>query len=433
MTDPATTAIGGIGLLMVLMLVGMPVSFAMLLSGLLGIALFASPAAAYKLLATNLWDNFASYTLSVIPLFSLMGQFAFRSGLTRGLYNAAYKWVGHLPGGIAGTTIVASSGFSSISGSDSATCAAIGTVALPEMKRYGYAPILSTASVAIGGTLGVVIPPSVVLLIIALSTEQSITKLFTAALIPGILLTVLFVLTVVVMCWARPGLGPPGPRFSFLERVKALGGIVETLILFLLVIGGLYAGWFSPTKAGAVGAFGALLIALLRRGLTWESFVQSLLDALRTAAMVMLLLAGAVVFGRFLTITRLPFLLAEWAAALHLPPLLILIAVMAIYVVAGGIMDAMGFLVVTLPIFFPMLVTLGFDPVWLAVALTIITTLGAVTPPVAINVYVVSGLEKDVPITTVFRGIVPFLPAYFICLALMYIFPQLALWLPKSM
>lgn len=431
--DPTLAAIGGIALLALLVLIGMPVSFAMLLSGVVGIALFATPEAAYKLLATNVWDNFASYTLSVIPLFSLMGQFAFRSGITRALYNAAYKWVGHLPGGIGVTTLVASSGFSSISGSNSATCAAIGTVALPEMKRYGYAPVLSTASVAVGGSLGVVIPPSVVLLIIALSTEQSITELFTAALVPGLLLMSLLVLTVIVMCWARPELGPPGPRFPFLERVKALGGVVETLVLFLLIIGGLYAGWFSPTQAGAAGAFGALIIALLRRGLNWQGFVQSLLETLKTSAMVILLLAGSVVFGRFLALTRLPFTLAEWVASLHMPPLLVLIIVLLIYLVGGGVMDDMAFLVVTLPIFFPMLVALGFHPVWLSVVLTIITTLGAVVPPIAINVFVVSGLAEDVPITTVFKGVVPFLPAYFVCLGLLYLFPRLVLWLPKSM
>lgn len=428
--SPSTAAILGLILLFVLMALRMPVSFAMILAGFLGNAYMISTDAAIYMLTTNVWGQLSSYGLSVIPLFVFMGQLAYHSGITERLYNAAYKWVGRLPGGLAGTTILSSAGFASICGSNSATSATMGTIALPEMKRYHYDPALSTGSVAIGGTLGVVIPPSVVLIIIAVQTEQSITQLFLASIVPGLFLTGLFLATVFIICLRNPGLGPPGPQTAMREKLISLTGAVEAMILFLLVIGGLYAGWFTPTEAGAAGSFGALLIGLARRKLSRKEFVNAIAETIRISAMVVLLITGAVIFGRFLTVTRLPFELADWASSLNVPREAILLIVLLIYLIGGCLVDALGFLVVTIPIFYPLAKALGFDPIWYTVVITLVTTMGAVTPPVGVNVYIVSGLSPDIPIGTIFRGVSIFLIAYVICLALLIMFPQVALYLP---
>ena len=431
--DPTLVAVIGLVLMGLLMLLGMPISFTMLAAGVLGNAYLLTPGAAAHMLATNIWVQFSSYGLSVIPLFVLMGQFAYRAGTTERLYDTAYKWVGRLPGGLAGTTIAASAGFSAICGSNSATTATMGTIAMPEMRRYGYDPALSTGAIAVGGTLGVVIPPSVVLIVIAVQTEQSLLRLFVAAVVPGLILTALFLLTIWWMCVRNPALGPLGPKTTWGEKLRSLTGVIETLALFCLVIGGLYLGWFTPTEAGAAGAFGALAIGLLQRGLDFRGIVLSIVESVRISAMVVLLIAGAVLFGRFLTVSRLPFELAEWAAALPVPPVVILLVVLAIYIVGGMLMDALGFLVVTIPIFFPLGIALGYDPVWYTVILTIITTMGAVTPPVGVNVFIVHGLAPEVPIHTIFRGVMYFMLAYALCIALMWIFPATVVGLPNWM
>ena len=431
--SPTTTAIMGMIFLFLLMALRMPVSFAMILAGFMGNAYMISSDAAIYMLATNVWGQLSSYGLSVIPLFIFMGQLAYHSGITERLYNAAYKWVGRLPGGLASTTILSSAGFAAICGSNSATSATMGTIALPEMERYGYDPALSTGSVAIGGTLGVVIPPSVVLIIIAVQTEQSIAQLFMACIVPGFFLTALFLATVFFLCIRNPGLGPKGPIADMREKLISLTGVAEAMILFLLVIGGLYAGWFTPTEAGAAGSFGALLIGLVRRKLSKQEFVKAVAETIRISAMVVLLITGAVIFGKFLTVTRLPFELADWASSLNVPREAILLVVLLIYLVGGCLVDALGFLVVTIPIFFPLAQALGFDPVWFTVVITLVTTMGAVTPPVGVNVYIVSGLAPDVPIGTIFRGVSIFLVAYVICLVLLMIFPGIALMLPKAL
>jgi tripartite ATP-independent transporter DctM subunit len=431
--NPSTVAVLGLILLFVLMALRMPVSFAMILAGFLGNAYMINSDAALYMLATNVWGQLSSYGLSVIPLFVFMGQLAYHSGITERLYDAAYKWVGRLPGGLAGTTILSSAGFAAICGSNSATSATMGTIALPEMKRYNYDRALSTGSVAIGGTLGVVIPPSVVLIIIAVQTEQSITQLFMASIVPGVILTALFLLTVLLLCLRDTSLGPPGPKTTLRQKLVSLTGAIEAMILFLLVLGGLYAGWFTPTEAGAAGTFGALVIGLSRRKLSLKEFIKSISETIRISSMVVLLITGAVIFGRFLTVTRLPFELADWAAGLNVPREAILFVVLLIYLVGGCLMDALGFLVVTIPIFYPLAGALGFDPVWYTVVITLVTTMGAVTPPVGVNVYIVSGLSPDIPIGTIFKGISIFLVAYVICLVLLIIYPQIALFLPRSL
>ncbi len=431
--DPVYAALIGLVIMFGFMVLGMPIAFAMLLAGLLGNAYLLSVPAATHLLSTNVWEQFSSYGLSVIPLFVLMGQFAYRAGVTERLYQAAYKWVGQYPGGLAGTTIAACAGFSAICGSNSATTATMGTIALPEMRRYGYDPALSTGAVAVGGTLGVVIPPSVVMIVIAVQTEQSLLRLFLAGIVPGLILTALFLLTIFVMCVRNPALGPLGPMTSMSDKLKALSGVIEALLLFSLVIGGLYLGWFTPTEAGAAGAFGALVIGLARRSLSFKGIVLSIVESVRISAMVVLLITGAVLFGRFLTVSRLPFELADWAAALPVPPAMILLVVLVIYLIGGALMDALGFLVVTIPIFFPLAAALGYDPIWYTIVLTIVTTMGAITPPVGVNVFIVNGLAPDISIQTIFRGVTYFLLSYAVCLILMWIFPGTVLALPKAL
>ncbi|MEO7852455.1 MAG: TRAP transporter large permease [Rubrivivax sp.] len=428
--EPVLAALIGLGVMFALMLLGMPIAFAMLLTGVLGNAYLLSLPAAMHLLPSNVWEQFSSYGLSVIPLFVLMGQFAYRAGVTERLYEAAYKWVGQYPGGLAGTTIAACAGFSAICGSNSATTATMGTIALPEMRRYRYDTALSTGAIAVGGTLGVVIPPSVVMIVIAVQTEQSLLRLFLAGIVPGLILTALFMLTIVVMCVRNPALGPLGPVTTWSQKLRALSGVIEALLLFALVIGGLYLGWFTPTEAGAAGAFGALVIGLVRRRLSFNGIVQSIAESLRISAMVVLLITGAVLFGRFLTVSRLPFELADWAAALPVAPGVVLMVVLAIYLIGGALMDALGFLVVTIPIFFPLAAALGYDPVWYTIVLTVVTTMGAITPPVGVNVFIVQGLAPDIPVATIFRGVSYFLLAYVLCLSLMWLMPGTVLALP---
>ncbi len=426
-----TLAMLGIVFMFLLMLLRMPVGFAMFFAGFVGFSIVVSPRAAVSILSTDIWAGFASYSLGVIPMFVFMGQIAFRTGVTENLYSAAYKWVGHMKGGMAGTTIAASTAFAAICGSNAATTATMGTIALPEMKKFNYSPMLSTGSVAAGGTLGVVIPPSVVLIIIAIQTEQSIIRLFVANIIPGLLLAGLFMLTVILVCLKYPHLGPAGPKSAIMEKIKSLSGVIEPLVLFFLVIGGLYAGWFTPTEAGAAGSFGALVISLVQRKLNWQSFSLAILDTLRVSAMVMILVGGAVAFGRFLTVTRLPYVLAEWAVDLPISSLFILLIIIFIYIIGGAVMDALGFLTLSIPIFFPLAMALGYEPIWYTVLICIITTMGAITPPVGINAFIVKGLAPEVPMEEIFKGVGLFMFAYVICIVLLIAFPQIAMFLPR--
>jgi len=429
--SPTMVAIIGIVVMLLIMFLRLPVGFALALAGFLGMAYFVSPQAAFHILATDIWGQFSSYGLSVIPLFIFMGYICFNSGISVRLYDAAYKWVGQVRGGIAMATIVADEFFAAICGSNTATAATMGTVALPQMKKYGYDPVLSTSTVATGGTLGVVIPPSVVLIVIGLQTEQSIAKLFFGGIFPGIILGTLFLITIYILCRWNPNLGPAGAKTSLKEKIVAFPGVLEVLILFALVLGGLYAGWFTPTEAGAAGAFGAIIIALARRELTWQRFTKSILDTLQTSCMVVVLVTGAVIFGRFLTATRLPFFLADWASTLPLPPIGILAIVLFIYLIGGCLMDALGFLVVTIPIFFPLLIALGYDPIWTGIILMMVTTTGAITPPVGVNVFVVKGLVPDVPLETIFKGVSYYLAACIVSLVILIAFPKVALFLPN--
>ena len=420
-------ALLGICILFILMFIRMPISFAMFIVGFVGLLLAASPKAAYNVLSADLWNQFSSYSLSVIPLYILMGEVAFRTGIAEKLFESAYKWVGQYRGGMASTTILASAGFASICGSNSATAATMGTMSLPELDKYGYNKSLSTGSIATGGTLGILIPPSTVLIVLALQMEQSIKDLFIASIIPGSLLTGLLILTVVFLCKKDPDLGPAGERFSMGEKVKSLKDVIPIVLLFIFVIGGLYKGLFTPTESGAFGAFGAIILSLAMGKLTWRNFQTSIAGALRSSAMVLMLVVGAMVFGRFLTITRLPYDVSEWVSNLPVPPTFVLIFILIIYIIGGSIMDALGFLIISIPVFYPTVLALGYDPVWFAVILCVVTSMGAITPPVGVNVFVVQSLTPKTPITTIFKGSAYFLVTYIVFIGLLLMFPQIVL------
>jgi len=430
--SPAIIGILGIVvLLIVLFFLGTPVGFAMGIVGFCGFSYMISFKAGLGMLNSEFWSTFSSYGLTVIPLFIFMGQVAFYSGVNEQLYNAAYKWIGYIRGGLAMATIMACSAFAAICGSNAATAATMTTVALPQMNKYKYEPKLSTGAIACGSTLGVVIPPSVVLIVIGLSTGQSIAKLFHGSIGAGIVLSLLLTLTVSAVCRLYPQWGPAGPRTGMIEKLKSLSGAIEMLALFLLVMLGLYFGFFTPTEAGAVGSLLAVLIGVLQQKLTWKGFVSSVVDTLRVSCMVIVIIAGAMIFGRFLTVTRIPFDIATWVVELPVPNTVIMMIIFAIYIVGGMVMDALALLLITIPIFFPVATELGYDPIWFSVTITVVTTLGAVTPPVGATTYVVGGMAKDVALQDVFKGVSFFLPAYILCVIILMIFPQIVTFLPN--
>jgi len=429
--NPVTAGIIGIGLLVFLFLLRMPVAFAMALVGIVGFGYLTTPEAALGLLGRDIFDEFSSYPLSVIPMFILMGTFAYASGISRRLYKTTYTWVGHLRGGLTIATVFACAGFGAICGSSTATAATMGQIALPEMRKYKYDDALATGTVAAAGTLGILIPPSTVFIVYGILTEQSIGKLFVAGILPGILLSIFFAITVALLCWRKPSIGPPGPPTSFKEKLRSTTGIIETLILFILAIGGLFLGWFSPTQAGAIGAGGALLIGLARRQVTWRSFVDAGKEGLRTACMVLFIITGAIIFGHFMAVSRIPFVLAEWLGELPIPPMAVMVIIVFIYFIGGFFMDSMALIVLTVPIFFPLVMKLGFDPIWFGVIIVLVGEMGVITPPVGVNVFVIKGIAPGVPLETIFRGIFPFLAALIIETVILMIFPQIATFLPS--
>lgn len=426
--------IGAIGmLLMVLFLFsGIGVAFAMLLLGLAGFGYIVSMESALKLVAKDFFAMFSSYSLSCIPMFVLMGQIAFNSQISARLYEATYKVFGRVRGSLAMATIAACAGMAAGCGSSPATAATMGAVTLPEMRKYNYGDALATGSVAAGGTLGILIPPSVVLIIYGIMTEQSIAKLFFAGILPGTLLTGLFIATIYVMTRVNPGLGPPGPKTTLKEKaIAVISGTGETVAVFALIMGGLFIGLFTPTEAGAAGAAGMLIVSLVRRKLSWQGFVAAVIETVRTSAMIFLIAAGATVMGHFLAVTRIPYATASWASGLALPAPLVMVLIMVIYVLGGCFVDALALILLTIPILFPVSVALGFDPIWFGIVVVIVTEIALITPPVGINVYIIAGVARDVPMSTVFRGIFPFLVPLFLLIVVLMVFPEIALFLPR--
>ena len=431
-----TVTIGIIGIIVffVILFMRMPIGIAMSAVGVVGFAILSSPESALKMASAEIYSSFSSYTLSVVPMYIWMGFLAYYSGLGASLFNMAYKFVGHLPGGLAMAAQIACAMFGAVCGSNTATAATIGSIALPEMKKYKYHPSLSTASIASGGILGVLIPPSVIFIVYGVATEQSIGKLFMAGIGVGILLMLAYILVIYILTKRNPELGPPGPKATWKERIQSLGGTLgQAAIVFIVSVGGLTAGWFTPTEAGAVGAFGILVVTLASRSIDLKGIKDSLLDTTMTTAMIIFIIAGAGIFGRFISVSRIPFELASWVGELPFPPYVILAFVIFFYLIAGCFIDAMPLILLTIPIFYPVMMDLGYDPIWFGVIICLVVGMGVITPPVGMNVYIIKGVAKDVPLNTIFAGIWPFLYAIIACIIILTIFPQIALFLPNMM
>lgn len=430
---PVTAGLLGFAVLVALMFARIPVGFVMAIVGFLGFGLLTSWSASLNLIARDFFSVFSSYGLTVIPLFIFMGQIAHHTGISGRLFNAANKIMGHLPGGLAIATIGACAGFSAICGSTSATAATMAAVALPEMKKYQYDPSLATGVVAAGGSLGILIPPSTIFIVYGIMTEQSVGKLFMAGVLPGICLTVLFILSIVVWVRLRPELCVRAPKATLRERIASLSGVIETFILFVLVMGGLFIGFFTPTEAGGVGAFGTLAIALIGRNLSWKSFITSLNETTRISCMILVIVAGATVFGHFLAVTTIPAGIGSWVSGLRLPPYLIIGIIIIIYLLLGCLMDSLAMIMLTIPVFYPVVTALGYDPIWFGVMIVLVAEMGVITPPIGINVYIVAGVARDVPLQVIFRGVLRMMIALFLTALLLIAFPQIALFLPGLM
>ncbi len=430
---PTTAGIIGFVVLIALMFLRIPVGFVMTIVGFTGFGLLVTWDASLNLLARDFFSIFSSYNLTVIPLFVLMGQLAHHSGISSRLFNAAHKFFGHLPGGLAIATIGACAGFSAICGSTSATAATMASVALPEMKKFNYDPALATGVVAAGGSLGILIPPSTIFIIYGIMTEQSVGKLFMAGVLPGILLSLLFVATVLIWTRLKPGLCERAPKSTTKEKIASLSGVIETFLLFILVMGGLFIGFFTPTEAAAIGAFGTLIIALIGRNLSWQGFIQSLQETTRISCMILVIVAGATVFGHFLAVTSIPTEIGDWVSELQLHRYIIMGLIIFIYLTMGCLMDSLAMIMLTIPIFFPVVTTLGFDPIWFGVVIVVVTEMGVITPPIGINVYVVAGVARDIPLHIIFKGTAHLLLAQLATAILLILFPQIALFLPSLM
>jgi tripartite ATP-independent transporter DctM subunit len=430
-----TVGLIGIGAMLVLLALRMPIGIAMLLVGTVGFAVThpgGIPVTLY-MLGSYPYGYAAVYELAVIPLFVLMGNVAAVSGMGRDLFTTAYAWVGHWRGGLASATIVSCAGFAALSGSSVASAVTMGRVCLPEMKRYNYDDRLATGTVAAGGTLGILIPPSTAFIVYAILTEQSIGKLLLAGFLPGILLTVLFVVTISIWTRINSELGPRGPVATWPERVRALGKGGPMIAIVIASIGGIYLGVFTPSEAAAVGAFLALLYAIYRRSLGDGNFSFVLLETVKITAFVFLVLIGALVFGPFLAITGLPQQVAAWLTSFDVPSFVILLMLMVLYVFLGMFLEGFSILVLTLPIVIPIVEALGYDLIWFGVLMVILLEMGLISPPVGINVFVVKGLVPDVSLTQVFAGIFPFWFAMIVALIFIVLFPQIALYIPNQM
>ena len=429
--SPVTIGVIGIILLIIFFVLRMPVGFAMALVGLVGFSYLVSLGAGLDILARDIFYTFSSYSLTVIPMFVFMGCIASGAGMSKRLYDAGYLILGRLRGGLAMATILGCAGFAAICGSTNACAAAMGKVSLPEMKRYHYDDSLATGTVSAAGSLGILIPPSTIFIVYGIMTEQSIGKLFIAGVFPGLILAALFIAAVAIVCWRNPSLAPAGEATSWKEKLDGIAGVGEMLVLFLLVICGLFLGWFSPTQAGGAGAAGALLIGLVRRQLTWEGFLNAVKDTLRITCMIMVIVAGAMVFGHFMAVSKIPLILADWVGAMPLPPVAVMAVIVLIFLIGGCFMDSLAMIMLTVPIFYPAVVALGFNPIWFGVIIVLVVEMGVITPPVGINVYVVKGIADGVPLETVFKGVWPFLLAELVMVGILMLFPQIATFLPS--
>jgi tripartite ATP-independent transporter DctM subunit len=431
--DPLLIGSIGILVLIALLFVRMPIAVAMGLTGVVGLIAVVGWQAGLSVLKTAPFASIAKYGFSVVPLFILMGNFCFHAGASRDLYYTVSKWIGHLRGGIAMATVGACAGFAAVSGSSLATAATMGTVALPEMNKYKYNKSLAAGAISAGGTLGVLIPPSTVLVIYGILTETSIAKLFLAGFIPGILEAVFYMATIAIVCRFKPEWGPRGQRYPLKEKIVSLKDTWTIMVLFVGVIGGIYAGIFSPTEAAAIGAFGALILGVARRRLPMASLFASVEGAVKTTAMIFAILIGAMVLGYFMSATRLPFELARMVGELEVNRYVILAAIIGVYIILGCLLVPMAMVILTIPIVFPLVTGQGFDPIWFGIITVRIFEIAQITPPVGMNVFIIKGVAKDVSLEDIYRGIIPFFIADLLHVSLIIAFPQIFLWLPGLM
>ena len=426
------TMIGLIALVVLLglFLTGIELAFAMAAIGFIGFTILNDFNTAVSLMANDLLDALANYGLTAIPLFVLMGQIAFNAGIAKRLYDTTHKFLGHIPGGLAVATVAGATVFKAICGSVAATSATFASVAIPEMDRYGYSKKLSTGIVATVGTLGVLLPPSVTLIVFGIITQQSIGRLFMAGIFPGLIMSFCFILIIFVWCRINPALGPRSEKYAWPERVKTLPSVIWPIVIFLILIGGLMYGFFTPTEAGSIGAFTVFLLCALKRDINFKGFTRSIQESLRTACMVLMLIACSAVLGHFIAVTNIPQASADWIMALPLPKMAICIIIFFVYLLGGSFIDDLAFMILATPIFFPMIIKMGYDPLWAGIMIACTVCIGSVVPPVAICVFIVRNITK-VPMSTIYAGVYPFLASMVFCMILLFIFPQIATYLPS--
>ena len=427
---PVLAGIIGFLIMFVVFFAGLEIGFSMAVIGFLGFSFMTSLLAGTSVMAKDIFDIFSSYSLTVIPLFILMGQIAANSGMGRRLYDSAFRFIGHVPGGLAMATVIGCTFFGAICGSSTATAATFTTVSVPEMRRYKYSDKLIGGVIASSGGIGIMIPPSVIFIIYGIFTQQSIGKLFMSGVFPGIMICFLFMIAIYLWCLKDPNLGPKGETSTWKERFRSLPGAMEIILLFIVVMGGMLRGFFTPTEGGAVGAFAILVLTAVRKTITLKDVGKSIMESLVSSCMIMIIVAGATIFGHFLTISTIPFRVAGWVGTLPLHPNVIMGLILFIYLIGGCILDALALIILTIPIFYPVVTQLGFDPIWFGVIIVLVTMMGVITPPVGMNSYVVAGISK-IPLATVFKGIWPFLIALCIAAVILIAFPAIATFLPE--
>lgn len=430
--DPTTIGLLSFGVMMILIILGIPIAFSMLATAAGGLYIIRGVHYAADQISSTFWDQATNFVFIAVPMYFLMGQLVYRTNIAADLYDCVYKWLGRLPGGLAITSVVACAGFGAVSGGSVTAVATMGPMCMPAMRRYNYDDSLATGSIASAGTLGILIPPSIILVVYGIWTKSSIGALFIAGIIPGILMTIGYSATIWVRCKMNPALGPIGEAFTLGEKVVSLVKLLPVLLTFIVVIGGIYAGVFTPTEAAAVGVFALLVIALVMRRITTESLGKSLLETMHTSAMIFVIIIGGHMMGKFVVQTGLTQGLIDWMQGLGLGPLTTMLMISILYIILGLFLDVWGMLILTIPFLFPIILEMGFDPIWFGIYAVIMAELALITPPVGINVYVMAKMAPDVPLNKIFRGVAPFFIATLGLVVLIVLFPEIVTWLPKS-
>ena len=430
--DPITLAIIVMLAMFALLAIGLPIGFAMAVTGFIGSTFLIDLDAALSLLGQTAYETTITFNLSVVPLFILMGYFASNSGLSEGLFRACNTWLGYRRGGLGLATIAGCGAFAAVCGSSLATAATMTQVALPEMKKFNYNDQLSTGAIAAGGTVGILIPPSVILVLYGILTETNIGDLFLAGFLPGILTVIFFMATISIMTRIFPNMGPRGLKTTLRQKFGAFGDVWGTIVLFFLVIGGIYLGIFSPEEAAGIGASGALVLALIGRQMTRQVFVNCLMETVRTSAMIFTILIGAILLNNFLVLSAVPDAVGDWIGSLALSGTAILFIILLIYLVMGCALDSLAMILLTIPIFFPVIQQLGMDPVWFGIIVVMVFELGLITPPVGMNVFIIKGMAQEVALADIYKGVLPFVIAQVLLIALIVAFPDIATWLPST-